>query len=70
MNNINQWLDFIRDNQDALSEAIDKTTSDSPRMRNVLAEMGVEMTPIQLNELAELIKESLKIIEGENWEID
>ena len=64
------WLDFIMKNKDALSRATDETANDSPRVRNLMAEMGIELTPLQLHELTELVKDSLKIIEGENWEND
>tara|TARA_R100000808_G_C2142521_1_gene150284 strand:- start:718 stop:930 length:213 start_codon:yes stop_codon:yes gene_type:complete len=61
------WMDFVRKNRPALEYALDMYDEAWYNVRNQIAEMGVETTPMELEELTELIKDSLQILyEEEN----
>ena len=60
------WLDFVRENREKLSKAIYDAGGNFPKTRNTMAEYGVELTPLQLDELVMLIRRSLEIIETED----
>ena len=68
MKNHDAWLQHVKDNQSNLLQSVEDVRSNWPSIRNVMAEQGVEVTPIELEELTTLIEDSLCIVEGDNWE--
>ena len=59
------WMDYIRRNRVMLEKALDMYDEAWYNVRNQMAEMGVETTPMQLEELTELIKDTLQILDEE-----
>ena len=59
------WMDYIRRNRVMLEKALDMYDEAWYNVRNQMAEMGVETTPMQLEELTELIKDTLRILDEE-----
>jgi hypothetical protein len=59
------WMDHVRENRAALEKAIDMYDEAWYNVRNQMAEMGGEVTPDQLKELTELIKDTLQILDEE-----
>ena len=56
------WLNYIKENQVFLKFALDTYDKEPYNIRQIMAERGVEMTPDQLKELIELIRDSLEEI--------
>ena len=59
------WMDHIRKNRPALEKALDMYDEAWYNVRNGMAGIGCEVTPDQLEELTELIKDTLKILDEE-----
>lgn len=59
------WMDHVRKNRPALEIALDMYDEAWYNVRNQMAEMGAEITPMQLEELTELIKDTLQILDEE-----
>jgi hypothetical protein len=59
------WMDYIRRNRVMLEKALDMYDEAWYNVRNQMAEMGVETTPMQLEELTELIKDTFQILDEE-----
>ena len=59
------WMDHVRKNRPALEKALDMYDEAWYNVRNQMAEMGVETTPMQLEELTELIKDTFQILDEE-----
>lgn len=59
------WMDHIRKNRPALEKALEMYDEAWYNVRNGMAEMGGEVTPDQLKELTELIKDTLRILDEE-----
>ena len=59
------WMDYIRRNRVMLEKALDMYDEAWYNVRNQMAEMGVETTPMELEELTELIKDTLQILDEE-----
>ena len=59
------WMDYIRRNRVMLEKALDMYDEAWYNVRNQMAEMGVETTPMELEELTELIKDTLQILDQE-----
>ena len=59
------WMDHVRKNRPALEKALEMYDEAWYNVRNAMAEMGVEATPMQLEELTELIKDTLQILDEE-----
>ena len=59
------WMDYVRRNRVMLEKALDMYDEAWYNVRNQMAEMGVETTPMQLEELTELIKDTLQILDEE-----
>ena len=55
------WLEFVNNNSYRLKNAVDEYRKNPFIMRQSMAEQGIEVTPKELNELIELIDESLDI---------
>ena len=53
------WLEFVNNNSDRLKNAVDEYRQNPSIMRQGMAEQGIEVTPKELNDLIELIHESL-----------
>ena len=53
------WLEFVNNNSYRLKNAVDEYRKNPSIMRQSMAEQGIEVTPKELNELIELIDESL-----------
>ena len=67
MNNPDSWLQHVKDNHAILSESVAAVRTNWPNIRNIMAEQGVELTPMELQELTTLSEDSLYIIEGDGW---
>jgi len=65
MKNSDAWLQHVKDNQSGLLQSTEDVRSDWPSIRNIMAEQGVEVTPMELQQLNTLIEDSLGIVEGE-----
>ena len=59
------WMDYVRRNRVMLEKALDMYDEAWYNVRNQMAEMGVETTPMELEELTELIKDTLQILDEE-----
>ncbi len=59
------WLDYVRKNKSALQFAIDNHDDSWYNIRQSIAEQGVELTPDELKNLVELIRDSIREIENE-----
>lgn len=59
------WMDYIRRNRVMLEKALDMYDEAWYNVRNQMAEMGVETTPMELEELTELIKDTFQILDEE-----
>lgn len=60
------WFDFVRKNYDSLKLSTDTISSSGMlyKVRNILAGMGVEMTPKELEDLRDLIKYTIEEIDN------
>lgn len=60
------WFDFVRKNYDSLKFSTDTISSSGMlyKVRNILAGMGVEMTPKELEDLRDLIKYTIEEIDN------
>lgn len=60
------WFDFVRKNYDSLKLSTDTISSSDMlyKVRNILAGMGVEMTPKELEDLRDLIKYTIEEIDN------
>ena len=56
------WLNYIKENRLFLKFALYNYDKEPYNIRQIMAERGVEMTPDQLKELIELIRDSLEEI--------
>ena len=59
------WMDYIRRNRVMLEKALDMYDEAWYNVRNQMAEMGVETTPMELEELTELIRDTFQILDEE-----
>ena len=59
------WMDHVRENRAMLEKAIDMYDEAWYNVRNGMAELGGEVTPGQLKELTDLIKDTLRVIDEE-----
>ena len=59
------WLDYVRKNKNFLQFAIDNYDDAWYNVRQDIAEQGVELTPDELKDLVEMVRDSLKEIEDE-----
>ena len=59
------WMDHVRENRPALEKALDMYDEAWYNVRNGMAELGGEVTPGQLKELTDLIKDTLQILDEE-----
>ena len=59
------WLDYVKKNKTLLKFAIDNYDDAWYNVRQDIAEKGVELTPDELKNLVELIRESIGEIEDE-----
>ena len=59
------WLDYVKKNKTLLKFAIDNYDDAWYNVRQDMAEKGVELTPDELKNLVELIRESIGEIEDE-----
>jgi len=64
---IYEWLDHVKNNKGRMRDIIDTLSSPSGlyASRNALAEIGKEVTPDELHEFAELVREALNILEDD-----
>jgi hypothetical protein len=63
------WINYCKLNYDRLKyslSAIDNEDIGLYRLREALAEIGTELTPKELMELSELIRETIQYIDKEN----
>jgi hypothetical protein len=61
------FLAHVSQNRESLQEAIDKYDSEWYTVRNDMAELGMEVTPDELKNLTELIRDCFDIL---GWEIE
>ena len=54
------WLEFVNNNSHRLKNAVDEYRQNPSIIRQSMAEQGIEVTPKELNDLIELIRESLE----------
>ena len=54
------WLEFVSNNHQRLQNAVDEYRQNPSMIRQSMAEQGIEVTPKELNDLIELIRESLE----------
>tara|TARA_B100002019_G_C21111584_1_gene518692 strand:- start:609 stop:812 length:204 start_codon:yes stop_codon:yes gene_type:complete len=59
------WLEFVSNNHQRLQNAVDEYRHNPSIMRQSMAEQGIEVTPKELNDLIELIHESLEELTNE-----
>ncbi len=53
------WLEFVSNNFQRLENAVNEYRQNPSIIRHRMAEQGIEVTPEQLNDLIDLIRESL-----------
>ncbi len=58
------WMDYVSENRESFKVAVDSYDKAWYNIRNKLAETGTELTPDQLKELTEFIRETLNILDG------
>ena len=56
------WLNFVRENKNALQYAVDQYEDCWYNIRQLMAEQGVEMTPDELKDSVSLVKQSIEDI--------
>jgi len=62
------WVDFVRKNYDNLKASVDflkEKERNFVAVRNIMAEMGVEVTPHELDTLERAIRETIELIDRE-----
>lgn len=62
---IYEWLEHVKNNKSRMQDIIETLSSPSGlySSRNALAEIGREVTPDELHEFADLVREALDILE-------
>jgi len=61
------FLAHVSQNRENLEEAVDKYDSEWYTVRNDMAELGMEVTPDELKDLTELIRDCFNVLD---WEIE
>jgi hypothetical protein len=64
------WIDFVRKNYDNLKSSVDFLKEGQRNfisVRNIMAEMGVEVTPGELQSLERAIRETIEYIDREKY---
>lgn len=64
------WIDFVKKNYSNLKASIDflkETPRNFAGVRNIMAEMGVEVTPHELESLEQVIRETIEYIDREKY---
>ena len=56
---IQDFIQTIKKNRDRLEEALNEYNEDPLFIRNIMAEKGVELTPSQLSETVDILKQIL-----------
>jgi hypothetical protein len=64
------WIDFVRKNYNNLKSSVDFLKEGQRNfisVRNIMAEMGVEVTPGELQSLERAIRETIEYIDREKY---
>lgn len=63
-----EWLDHVKNNKERMNDILDVLSSPSGfySSRNALAEVGKEVTPHELHQFRDMVKEALEILEKKN----
>lgn len=63
-----EWLDHVKNNKERMNVILDTLSCPSGfySSRNALAEVGKEVTPKELQQFREMVKEALEILEKNN----
>lgn len=63
-----EWCNYVRENYNRLKAAVSTVEGERELLstRQIMAELGKEITPSELREFGELLKTTLKIIENES----
>lgn len=61
-----EWYRYVRTNYDRLKAAVNEISGERELLttRELMAEMGCEITPEELRKFAKLIRETLEIVEN------
>lgn len=63
---LREWLKYVRNNYHRLKQAMDDISGERELLftRQIMAELGHEVTPKELKDFAEILRESLEAIEN------